>query len=171
MAASPQAVADCQAGDDARDSVFMRRIIQRFFVVVLSLFLAGCLTPLKNEIPLAGGDLSARATKTNETKLVFFNDSDFLMFGIDSTGRINVTLDGKGVAQLNIGRYAQVITSKGRHTIDLVHRDIFHFRSHHVIELNDPDSFLKIYATPVGNAVKLLPVLPPGFVIKFTPVN
>src|SRR5438132_12376195 len=89
----------------------MKRMIELFCVVALSMCLTGCLTPVKNEVPLAGGDLSVYATKTNETKLVIFNDSNSLLYGLDGSGRINVSLDGKGVAQLNIGRFAISFTS------------------------------------------------------------
>ncbi len=148
----------------------MRRIVELFSMTALSVLFTGCLTPVKNEIPLAGGDLSVRATRTNETKLVVFNDSNSLLYGLDGSGRINVTLDGKGLAQMSIGRYAQVITSVGQHEIDLAHFDIGPFRSHHSIELSAPESFLKIYATPVGNEIDLVPVLPQDFEKKFKPI-
>jgi hypothetical protein len=149
----------------------MKRITVFFSAATLSLFLTGCLTPVKNEVPLAGGDLFLRTTNTNETKLVIFNDSDVLLFGIDGSGRINVKLDGKGVAQLNIGRYAQVITSKGQHQVELLHLDVVHFRSHHSIALSAPESFLRIYATSLGNKIELVPELPPEFEKRFKPIH
>ncbi|MGA2787746.1 MAG: hypothetical protein ABSF60_09480 [Verrucomicrobiota bacterium] len=80
----------------------MKRILQLAALLLLPLLLAGCLTPVKNEIPLVQGGLSVKASNTNETMLVIFNDSNYLMYGLDGSGRINVKLNGKGVAQIHI---------------------------------------------------------------------
>ena len=149
----------------------MKQIIQLSALLSFSLFLTGCLTPVKNEIPLASGSVLEKAANTNDTKLVIFNDSDFLAFGLDGSGRINVKLNGKGVAQIDIGRYAQVIVPKGKYQVDLVHLDMAHFSSRHQIELTDPESFLEIFATPTSNKAFLISKLPPNFDEKFKPVK
>jgi hypothetical protein len=149
----------------------MKKSLQLIALLVLPLLLAGCLTPVKNEIPLAGGDLSIQATNMNDTKLVIFNDSNFLLYGMDGSGRINVRLNGKGVAQLHIGQYVQVMVPKGTCQVDLLHRDMADLSSQHQIELRDPESFLEIYSTPFANSARLVPSLPPDFEKNFKPVR
>ncbi|MDB6124831.1 MAG: hypothetical protein JWQ71_3824 [Pedosphaera sp.] len=151
----------------------MKQSIQLSALLILSLLLTGCssLSPVKNEIPLVKGGLDIKPTNTNDTKLVIFNDSSVVGFGIDGTGRINVKLNDKGVAQLNIGRYTQVIVPKGKYQVDLEHLDMFHFTSQHQIELVKPESFLMIYATPTSNKAELLSTLPQDFEQKYRPVE
>ena len=131
--------------------------------------MTGCsLSPVKNEIPLVKG-LAAKATNPNETKVVIFNESSMVLHGIDNTGRLNVSMDGKGVGQINIGEYVQVIVPQGKHEVSLEHRDMFMFRSKHDVEFTRPETFLKVRATPVSNEAKVVPELPEQFDVKFRP--
>lgn len=134
-------------------------------------FLAGCLTPVKNEMPLLSGDLSLKATNATDTKVVIFNDSNRVLFGLDGSGRINVKLDGKGVTQLNIGSYTQLIVPKGSYRVDLTHLDTVTFSSHKQVQFTEPESFLEIHSTPTSNEAKLVPSLPAHFTSDYTPVR
>jgi hypothetical protein len=149
----------------------MKRISQLVLLLVIALLLAGCLTPVQNEIPLAGSDLSVKATGTNDTKLVIFNTSNYLLYGWDGTGRINVKLNGRGVAQLKVGYYAQVIVPKGSYQVDLLHVDREYYSSQHQIELSEPESYLEVRAISFSNEARLVPALPPNFGKKFNPVK
>jgi hypothetical protein len=149
----------------------MKGIRPSALLLVVSLLLGGCLSPVKNEIPLAGSDLSVRATHTNDTKLVIFNDSNFLLYGLDGTGRINVKLNGRGVAQLKVGYYAQVLVPKGSYQVDLLHVDREYYASEHQIELTGPESYLEVRAISFSNEARLVPALPPNFSKKFKPVK
>jgi hypothetical protein len=149
----------------------MKRISQLAILLVVPLLLTGCLTPVKNEIPLAGSDLSVKATSTNDTKLVIFNVSNYLLYGLDGTGRINVKLNGQGVAQLKVGYYAQLIVPKGSYRVDLLHVDRDYYSSQHQIELSEPESFLEIRAISFSNEARLVSTLPPDFGKKFKPVK
>lgn len=145
----------------------MKHTIPLCALGVLALLFTGCLGPMKNEIPLAGGDLSIKATNPNETKLLVFNNSNFVLYGLDGSGRINVKLNGKGFAQFNIGDYVQAILPKGRYQFNLVHMDFVKFSSQHQIDLTNAESFLEIKATPTANQVQMLPTLPVDFETKF----
>jgi hypothetical protein len=132
-------------------------------------FTTGCtLSPVKNEIPLVK-NFAAKATNPNETKVVIFNESNMLLHGIDKTGRLNVTLDGKGVAQLDLGEYVQIIVPQGKHEVNLEHRDMALFRSKHDVEFPKPETYLKVRATPVSNEALVVPELPAQFDVKFRP--
>jgi hypothetical protein len=149
----------------------LKKIILSSSFLFLALFLSGCLSPVKNEIPLAGGGVLDNPQGANDTRLIIYNDSDFLGFGMDGSGRINVTLNGQGVALVKIGEYAQVIVPKGKYEVDLVHLDMAKFASHHEIELTEPVSILEIFATPTSNRAFVVSHLPPDFTEKFKPVK
>jgi len=147
----------------------MKRIGLPGALLVALACLAGCsLPPVKNEMPLARS-FTARAANSNETKVVIFNQSSMVLHGIDNTGRLNVKLDGKGVAQLNIGEFVQVIVPRGKHQVNLEHRDVFMFRSDHELEFTNAETFLKVRATPVSNEAQVVPELAPQFDVKFRP--
>ena len=149
----------------------LKPLIRLAVAFTLPLLLTGCLAPIKSEIPLAGSSLAVKATNPNDTKLVIFNDSNALLYGLDGSGRINVSLDGKGVAQLNIGRYAQVIVPKGTYQLDLQHLDLARFSSHHQIDLKNSESFLEIRSTQTSNEAELVSRLPDNFERYFKPVK
>jgi len=148
--------------------IFIARGMQLSALLVLPLLLSGCLTPVQSEIPLAQGDLSVKATNTNDTKLLIFNDSDHVLYGLDGSGRINVKLNGKGVAQLHNGQYLQVILQKGSYRVDLAHLDMVKFSSKYQIELTNSESFLEIRSTPTSNHAEIVPALPPNFERDFS---
>ena len=140
-------------------------------LLVLLLPLTGCFTPVKNEIPLVIGDLHRIPDSTNDTKLVIFNTSNPVLYGADGSSRINVKLNGKGLGQLNFGQYAEVIMPKGKCRVDMQHLDMFRFSSVRWLDLNDPESFVEIFATPTSNEAKLCPELPPDFETKYEGIH
>ena len=112
-----------------------------------------------------------KSASTNDTKLVIFNTSDYLAYGLDGSGRINVRLNGQGVGQINLRRYARLIVPRGAYAVELVHLDsMCTFRSHHQIELTEPESYLQIFATPTSNRAFLVSHAPPDFAGKFSPI-
>jgi len=135
------------------------------------IFLTGCLTPVKNELPLIKGNVIDRPANVNDTRLVIFNDSDFLAYGLDGSGRINVKLNGQGVALVKIRQYAQVEVPHGRYEVELEHMDMATFSSQHQIELRDPISFLEIFSVPTSNKAFLVSRPPADFNEKFKPLK
>jgi hypothetical protein len=112
----------------------------------------------------------AKSASTNDTKLIIFNTSGSLAYGLDGSGRINVRLNGQGVGQVNLHRYAKLIVPKGKYDVELVHLDMTKFTSHHQIELTESESYLQIFATPTSNRAYLVTQLPPDFAEKFKPI-
>src|SRR6185503_13234757 len=129
----------------------MKNLVCTAALLLLAAVFCGCASdPVRNEIPLVKG-LASKATDPNDTKVVIFNQSSMVTHGLDNSGRINVKLNGKGVGQLNINEYVQVIVSKGPYELDLEHRDLVSFRSHHKVEFTGPESFLRINATVISH--------------------
>jgi hypothetical protein len=141
----------------------MRKPLLLSLLLASLLPLTGCFTPVKNEIPLATGNLRSPPDNPNETRLVIYNKSNPVLYGLDGSSRINVKLNGKGVGRLNIGQYAQVIMPKGKCQVDMKHLDLVVFSSQRWVDLNDPVSFVEIYATPTANEAKTVPALPADF--------
>jgi len=127
--------------------------------------------PPKNEALYSKADLAIKTTDPTQTKLVVFNASNRLLFDTYGSGRINIEIDGKGLIQLNIGQYIQVIVSRGEHHLQLLHKDLFNFRSQHHIDLTGPEAYVKIWATLFSNKVRIVPELPENFASDFEPVQ
>ena len=137
------------------------------------LCIAGCsnLTSIKNEIPLASSELTLTTSTPSETKVLLFNSSDVRTFKIDGSGRMNISANGKGIGQLDIGQYLQVILPKGRHRFRLSHRDLQEFESFHELQLQDAESIIEICATATGNRARLRADLPDQFPSSFRAVD
>jgi hypothetical protein len=152
----------------------MRSFGSIFMILGLSLIFSGCaLTPVNPEFVSLGGSLSAKAANPSESKVLIFNNSSKLMFGFDGTGKMNVSMNGKGVASLNIGEYVQIGLPKGKHTMSLVHRDVVEFSSTHEISVENESTYIEIAASVVSNSFKVHPELPTGNALPspFVPIK
>jgi hypothetical protein len=92
------------------------------------------------------------------TKLIIFNSTDPRHF--QWTGKMNVHLNGKGAAQLEIHEYIQLIVPRGRYEVELLHHDLVAFRSTHVIELMTSEAYLEVYATILSNEARIVSEIP-----------
>lgn len=135
--------------------------------------LVGCAGPvvLQPELPILGPELDVQAAAPEETKVMFFNNSNKLLFGIDNTGKLGVWINGKGLAVLQIGDYVQVSLPRGRQAIELAHVDIGTFRSTHDLMVGEAPLYVEVYATAMSNEMKVFPSLPVGNYLPqpFTP--
>lgn len=151
-----------------------RQMAHLAFVLALS-FLAGCtMAPIKSEWPLMGSNLSLKSTDPSQAKMLIFNNSSKLMFGSDNTGLINIKLNGKGAGSLDIGEYIQLQVLRGKHKLELVHRDLFDFggfKSEHEIEITGDSIIIEIAATPVSNKIQIHKEIPPDVPKFFFPYS
>ena len=149
------------------------RLIGALFAAIWIAALAGCAAPvvLQPEVPILGPELDAQAAVPGETKVMFFNNSNKLLFGIDNTGKVGVWINGKGVAVLQIGDYVQVSLPRGRQAIELVHVDLGTFRSNHDLTVSEAPLYVEVYATAMSNDMKVFQSLPTGnyLPMPFTP--
>lgn len=142
----------------------MKRFVVAFTAAVILLALQGCAGPtvLRAEIPILGPDISATPSVQGESKVLFFNNSNKLLFGIDNTGKVGIYVDGKGLGVLQIGQYVQISLPRGPHRIELVHVDIVEFRSSHSLEVGSEAAYVEVFATPVSNDLNVFSSLPEG---------
>jgi hypothetical protein len=133
------------------------KTVRQFMGVTITLaILSGCAaTPVQQEVQLPSQSIDQAAPSEGRSFVVMYNDSNQLMYGIDGSGKINVSLDGKGVGRLSIGRYVVVETSIGSHTVDLAHRDMMIFDSTHELEVPNQLTFVRIYSKVTSNGLEI----------------
>lgn len=136
-------------------------------VLIMSFFLFACAaTPPEREVLLPSQIIDQPLDDVNKIKLVIFNQSNALLYGVDGSGKINIHLNGKGVGQLQIGQYVILEVDKGRHIIDLLHRDIVNFSSSHELDVSESPSYIKIYSKMTSNGLEKVKAID-GFESKF----
>jgi hypothetical protein len=132
------------------------------FGAILSTLLSGCMmAPVQPEVPLLGSDLSVRTATPDQFKLVLVNTTSKVTHGVDNTGRINVRIDGKAVGGPNIGEYLQVEVSRGKHQLEVWHRDVINFRTKKEFVV-EQDLFVQLKATPFSNDILVQSTMPDG---------
>lgn len=135
----------------------MRKIACTLLFISISFLLCGCAAiPVKQEVPLPSQMIGQAPSEEGMVRLVIFNDSDFLLYGLDNSGKINVSINGKGVGRLSIGHYVIVEVSEGKHTVHLEHKDIVDFHSDHVIDIKEAENYLRISAKMTSNKAELV---------------
>ena len=132
--------------------------LKHLFVLVFFVLLAGCaVAPIQREIDLPDQNLAQSPADDSKARLIMFNNSNKFWFGMDGSGKINVSLDGKGVCRLGIGEFVIVETNPGEHRIDLEHRDMALFKSSHTINAAEGNNFIQVFATPASNVAEITP--------------
>ena len=126
-------------------------------IILAGVLLFGCgARPIKREVVLPDQVIGQVPSKTGNSRLVIFNDSNMFLYGIDGSDKINVSLDGKGVGQLEIGQFLIVETTSTSHVIDLMHWDLLTYESVHKIDISEPEVFLKIYSKLISNGAEIV---------------
>ena len=126
-----------------------------FYLFGLALISACAVSPVKQDIELPIQDLNQPLLDEKMVRLVMYNNSNKLWFGVDGSGEVNITLDGKGVCRLGNGEYVIVEIFPGDHTFDLEHRDFVLFKSSYTLSVNEKLTFMQVFATPVSNVAEI----------------
>lgn len=128
--------------------------------------LTGCATPpIQREISTAAGDPTSSATEEGTGRVVIINELPDIykkkarnpalpaaesardIAILAGVGQVNITIDGKGFAQLPIGKFVQVILPYGQHKLTLTHRDLIDMKSTHLLVIDKPVQRVIIYPT------------------------
>ncbi|MEE9911100.1 MAG: hypothetical protein K4571_05185 [Deltaproteobacteria bacterium] len=134
----------------------MNHIRITILIILSAILFVGCaVTPIQREINLPSQDILKPLTDDTKVRLIIFNNSNKFWTGIDGSGKINLSLDGKGICRLSVGEYVIVETNPGKHTIDLEHRDFALFKSSHSISTIEKEHYVQVYATPVSNIAEI----------------
>ena len=121
------------------------------------LFLLGACSTVapQQEVTLPSQDIGANPAD-GAHRLVIFNDSSRLLFGLDHSAKINVFLGGRGVGQVDIGQYIIVDVPAGANAIELVRKDLRSFRSTVNVDISGQTTFLRVHAKPASNGAEVI---------------
>ena len=132
---------------------------------------SGCAIPrLASEFPPTDQHLSA-PVPAGHARVIVFNSSNALLYGVDHSARMNVLIDGRALAALDRGEYAQVFLPPGRHDFQLRRRDVFWIETEHPLRIDDYPRYLKISSQPGENQFEPLDQVPADFAKKYRPVE
>lgn len=129
----------------------------------------GCsgISSIQPQLELPPQDLSQQAPE-GHCAVVFFNDSNFLMFGLDGSGKLNVFVGETPLASLNIGDYVQVMLPEGEHFVTLAHEDLGTMISTHAFVAEGDRVFVRVYSTMTSNGLQVVEA-PSDFLGDFKP--
>jgi hypothetical protein len=139
-----------------------------FIFVLLSLCSCGIHT-IKPEFNLPDQNLHSNIDK-NKTRVIFFNDSNMVIYGLDGSGKINVKLNGKALGSLKIHNYVQIYLDGGSYDLILAHWDMVTFESKYQINIGGDNVYIQVYSQPTSTAYQLVSELPEKFAQKYTPI-
>jgi hypothetical protein len=123
---------------------------------------------VKQETLLPLQQLTAPVTP-NTTRVIFFNTSNKVLYA-DTSWRIGIKLDGKGVANLHFNQYVQIDLEPGNHVLELSHVDVFTFRDKYDFVVGDETMYVAVYNSLVSTKYKVLPEKPVNFESNFRPI-
>ena len=147
----------------------MKKAVNWLVGLIVAVLLWGCAaTPIKQEVSLPSQEVGKSPTIASNSRMVIFNDSNSLLYGIDGSGKINVSIDAKGVGQLAIGQYVVIEVASGKHVVSLMHKDIMDFNSSHNIDVSGAEVFFKIYSQMTSNGAGIVDA-PKDFPSKYKP--
>jgi hypothetical protein len=140
----------------------MQRLLAIGLMVTATLLSACAISTLQPAVPLPEQSLDT-SPGPGTTRVVLFNDSDRVLYGLDGSGKINASLDGKGLASVKIGQYLRLDLAPDEYILTLEHRDIVVFKSTHVPRVDQEPVFVKFGCTPTSHSVRVLQNRPADF--------
>jgi hypothetical protein len=146
-----------------------RNFILAGVVMLALLTLAGCPTPtVLTEYELPSQDMRSRSEE-GLARVVFFNASNELLFGLDQSGFVAIKINNKGLATLKIGSYVQIFLDKGEYDLYLAHQDMILFENNYKLAVDKDEVFVKVFAEAVSTNYKIVDRLPANFSQKYQP--
>lgn len=132
----------------------MRRLI---FACALMLLLVSCATVDTNyRNPVE----EATTEKGQYAKVVFYNDTNMIVYPSSSAVGIEVIIDGMLVSKLRWHQQIEVYVKKGRHDLVLTHWDLFKFVDRYEIEFTEDNYMVDISCRPVSTVYEIRQELP-----------
>jgi hypothetical protein len=148
----------------------MRHKYHLILAIFITALISGCaLAPVPRELqtvqesPTVPSNLQGfgKVIFLNEDPRFYWQDPTLLvadavardMWKLAGTGRLNVTINGKGLGQINVGEYIVTMLPFGEHNIQLIHQDVFLFRSNHVLVVNKPLEVAVVFPTIISNTL------------------
>ena len=133
---------------------------KNILLIFMSLFLFSCGTAsgiYKNPI------VEAQTNKAQYSRIIFYNDTNLVLYPSSNAIGIGIIIDGKYVTKLRWRRYIEFYVEKGPHELQLYHWDVFKFTSSYKLEFNEDVYVIELHCTAVSNAYVIKNELPPNF--------
>lgn len=126
-------------------------------------YTSGCSVPnVKPEFILPSQDIHS-AVQPGLSRIVFFNASNKLLYGLDGSGKINIKINKKDLASLKINDYVQIFLARDDYELYLVHKDVMDFKSNYKLKIDKEEVFVKVYSQPFSTDYKIVDQLPADF--------
>jgi hypothetical protein len=146
------------------------RVLSGLIMIVI-FTIVGCATPtVVTEYGLPSQNLEVKP-EAGLSKVVFFNNSNFLTHGIDQSGYVTIKINGKGLATLQIHTYVQIFLEKGEYDLYMAHLDVLLFESNHKLRIDKDEVFVEVSASITSNEYKIVDRLPANFIKTYKPVD
>ncbi|TLU64665.1 hypothetical protein FE810_11310 [Thalassotalea litorea] len=135
-----------------------------FFSLVFILALSACsTTPSKPLIGLRNYHYQPDNDSHNKSQVVFFNSSNKILSGPNSSGVMTIHIDGASVGELKIGEYLVVEVKKGEHEIKLIQQGALVKESIHKFKARYDSYYIDVYAQLFSTGFEAVPDLPGGY--------
>ena len=102
-------------------------------------------------------------------RVIFFNSSNWVLFGLDGSGKLNIFLADKNLASLEIGTYVQLMLPHGEYDVTIAHLDIATFTSAHILAVTGEEVFVEVFAKTTSNGLEVVEELPADFAEDYRP--
>jgi hypothetical protein len=97
----------------------------------------------------------ARTNKGQYASVVFYNDTNILLYPSSSGIGIEVIIDGMLVSKLKWDQRIEVYIKKGRHHLMLTHWDVFKFTDSYELNVTEDNYLITLYCRPVSTAYEI----------------
>jgi len=140
-------------------------------LLIVSFFFIGCgqffrLTP-QYDLPIQ----SLKAERQQgKTRVLFYNTTNLVLFGLDFTDKIDILLNNKNVGSARAREYILVDLEPKEYELNLTHYDaLIKFSNTYKLMVSDVDMFVNVYNGLVSTKYKLDKQLPDKFDKRFEP--
>lgn len=142
----------------------MIKITQTFLLIVFLMILSGCAQfhRLEPQYVLPPQSINYE-TQAGKTKIVFFNNSNVLLYGIDMTDKIDITIDDKNVGSVRLAEYLVIDLFSGEYKMNLTHYDTTKFSNNYTLKVIGREMYIEIYNGPLSTNYKIVDKLPDNF--------
>ncbi len=94
--------------------------------------------------------------------ILIYNGADGL-HKIDNTARLNVWISKKPMGQVNANEYAIIELENGDYEFEIIHVDMFKFKSTHKVTISESTKVIRIEPTITSNKLTITNQLPKKF--------
>ncbi len=139
----------------------MKTITKGLFIAIAVFALNSCaLRPIASQYDYQKNKIAnVELDNLGNGRILIYNGADGL-HKIDNTARLNMWIDEKPMGQVRAREYAVIELEKGTYEFELLHVDMFKFKSTHRIEIDETTKIIRIEPTITSNKLTITNQLP-----------